>query len=500
MSSVLVVIENPEECPLTFPGVEPVAARSYLTDPDFSALRGAKVFNICKSYRYQSIGYYVSLLAEARGHKPVPGITAIQDMKSVGIIRLTSDELDEMLQKHLPDLSACGDPQAGGTAGKASIFAYFGRTPDKSIEPLASKLFKFFPTPFLRADFSFAGRWQLVNVSPLAVREIPGSDRDFVAGVATECFAGRKLHIPKRPVSRYDIGILVDPAETLPPSNARAIKRFVKAAESLGIGTELITRDDSRRLSEFDGLFIRETTQVDHHTYRIARKAVAEGLVVIDDPVSILRCSNKVYLAELLARHKIPTPKTLILHSKNVDRVPAELSLPCILKQPDSSFSQGVILVSDRDRLLREARRMLKKSELVIAQEFLPTEFDWRIGVLDRRPLFACKYFMARKHWQIYGRDKQGRLVEGRAETLPVGKAPRRVVNRAVKAANLVGDGLYGVDLKAVNGQVVVIEINDNPNIDAGVEDEVLSDDLYLRVMEVFLRRIETVKTGGMAI
>ena len=29
------------------------------------------------------------------------------------------------------------------------------------------------------------------------------------------------------------------------------------------------------------------------------------------------------------------------------------------------------------------------------AQEYLATDFDWRVGVLDRRPLFACKYFMA---------------------------------------------------------------------------------------------------------
>ena len=107
----------------------------------------------------------------------------------------------------------------------------------------------------------------------------------------------------------------------------------------------------------------------------MARKAVAEGLVVIDDPVSILRCSNKVYLAELLTRYKIPTPKTLILHSKNIDEALAEFSLPCILKQPDSSFSQGVIMVSDKSKLMDEAKKMMKKSDLLIAQEYLPSDF-----------------------------------------------------------------------------------------------------------------------------
>ena len=36
-----------------------------------------------------------------------------------------------------------------------------------------------------------------------------------------------------------------------------------------------------------------------------------------------------------------------------------------------------------------------------------------------------------------------------------------------------------------------MIEVNDNPNIDAGFEDMVLKDQLYLRIMESFLRRIE---------
>jgi len=485
--SVLWVIENPEECPLDFSGVDTVAARSYLSDESFSSTRGVKVINICRSFRYQSIGYYVSLLAEARGHKPLPAITTIQDMKSVGIIRLASDELDEWIQKQL----------AGESAPKVSVHIYFGKSLEKQFEPLASRLYKFFPAPFLRADFSAAPRWQLQNVSPLFVKEIPGSERNFAERAATDFAAGRKIVAPKKVFSRYDAAILADPAEKHPPSDAKALRNFVKAADFLGIGIEFITRDDSRRLSEFDALFIRETTSVDHHTYRMARKAVAEGLVVIDDPVSILRCSNKVYLAELLQRHRVPVPKTLIVHSKNLEQLLSDFSLPCVLKEPDSSFSQGVILVSTKEQLKTQAARLLKGSDLFIAQEYLPTEFDWRIGVLDRRPLFACKYFMAKKHWQIIDRKESGKIVEGKWETLPVSKAPRSVVTTALKAANLIGDGLYGVDLKQEGKRVVVMEVNDNPNIESDVEDDVLGEELYLRVMHVFLQRIDAMKAGA---
>ncbi|MBF0225351.1 MAG: RimK family protein [Desulfobacterales bacterium] len=482
--SVLVVIENPEECSLSFTGIEPVAARIYLTDNSFFNLKGVKVFNICQSYRYQSIGYYVSLLAEARKHKPIPNTTTIQDMKSVGIIRLISDELDEFLQKQL----------SSNDFKKMSLNIYFGKCIDKNFENMASKLFKYFPSPFLKADFTFQGYWQMTNISPLAIKEIPEEERHFAQSVASEFFAGKKLFIPKRSISRYDIAILTDPKEKRPPSNAKALKKFVKAAESLNIGTEFITKDDSNRLSEFDGLFIRETTNVHHHTYRMARKAAAEGLVVIDDPESILRCSNKVFLAELLNLNKIPIPKTRILHAKNIEQISSEFKFPCILKEPDSSFSQGVVMADNSDDFYYLSKKMLKGSDLLIVQEYIPSEYDWRIGILDQRPLFACKYYMAQKHWQIVGKDKAGKDVYGKVDTVPVGIAPKNVVKIALKAANLIGDGLYGVDLKQIDDKVYIIEINDNPNIDTGLEDEVLQDELYLKIMEVFLKRIETSK------
>jgi glutathione synthase/RimK-type ligase-like ATP-grasp enzyme len=40
-----------------------------------------------------------------------------------------------------------------------------------------------------------------------------------------------------------------------------------------------------------------------------------------------------------------------------------------------------------------------------------------------------------------------------------------------------------------------VIEVNDNPNIDAGVEDATLGDGLYRLILEEFIRRIETLRS-----
>ena len=114
--------------------------------------------------------------------------------------------------------------------------------------------------------------------------------------------------------------ILIDPDGKFAPSNRRALAQFIRAARAEGIDTELITSRDFGRIAEFDALFIRETTNVNHYTYRFARRAASEGLVVIDDPDLILRCTNKIYPAEPFSRHKVATPASVIVSREELDR------------------------------------------------------------------------------------------------------------------------------------------------------------------------------------
>ena len=83
---------------------------------------------------------------------------------------------------------------------------------------------------------------------------------------------------------------------------------------------------------------------------------------------------------------------------------------------------------------------------------------------------------------------------EGATETFPISKVPKHVVSTALKIAREIGTGLYGVDVKERNGKAYVIEINDNPNIDDGVEDAIAGEDLYYNIMHEFVRRTEEKK------
>jgi len=48
----------------------------------------------------------------------------------------------------------------------------------------------------------------------------------------------------------------------------------------------------------------------------------------------------------------------------------------------------------------------------------------------------------------------------------------------ASKVARLIGDGLYGVDVKMTDKCAVLVEVNYNPNIDVGIKDGVRDDGL----------------------
>jgi glutathione synthase/RimK-type ligase-like ATP-grasp enzyme len=483
--NILLVVNDLKDWPLEIPGVAVIPARAYLTDQHYFDNRAAKVFNLCRSYKYQSAGYYVSLLAAARGHHPIPSLATIQDLRSKSVARVLSEDLENAIQKALKR----------ETGPQFTLEVLFGRNPQPQFDKLAWSLYSLFEAPLLRVEFHYrAGEWALRSIRAIGVSDLSPEQKAFVLQAASDYFSLKRRRAPRKPHARYDLAILHDPTDTMPPSNKRAMARFEAAAEALDMDVELITKDDAGRLAEFDALFIRETTAVNHHTFRMAQRATAEGLVVIDDPDSILKCTNKVYLAELLARHKIPSPKTMIVHAGNVDDIVPTLGIPVVLKLPDSSFSAGVTKVDRAADVRDRVREALQQSELIVAQEFVPTEYDWRVGIIDRRPIYVSRYYMARRHWQIVRRDADGVTVEGTADTLAVQDAPRDVVQIALKAANLIGKGLYGVDLKQVGGKIYVIEINDNPSIDAGYEDTVRKGELYRDIMSVILARIEAVK------
>ncbi|RDL43131.1 RimK family alpha-L-glutamate ligase [Marinomonas piezotolerans] len=443
-----------------------------------------RIINLCKSSRYLSDGYYCSLLAESRGHNVMPSVRVLNDLNKKALYDIELSQWLPLLAEKL------GKPDEPKVIKGHSVF---GNTLVPELKEFSRKLFEKFPCPVIEFTLSYKKQWQVKALKATSHSNLNDEEETLFAD-ALDQFSNKVWQRARKSRSiKFDLAMLVNPDEAMPPSDTQALKKFVQAGKQLGIQVDQIGPKDIVRLAEYDGLFIRETTNIDHHTYQFAKKAEASGLVVMDDPQSIMRCTNKVYLADLFNTHKVPCPKTRIIHKGELDMIANlehAISYPMVVKIPDGAFSKGVEKAKNRVELEACLATLFKKSSLLLVQEYLYTEFDWRIGILNNKPIYACRYYMVKDHWQIY-QHAESTSESGGFDTLPTFEVPRSVLQAAIAATKPIGNGLYGVDVKEHKGRGYVIEVNDNPSIDRGVEDKYLGDELYMQIMGEFLRRMQ---------
>ncbi len=485
MTDWIILVDNPRDVGQADTPHKVMTVRDYLARPQlFGSLRPT-VLNLSRNTAYQSAGYYASLLAGARGHRVMPTVQTLLELSRKDLYRDALPDLEDKLNR-------CLKGRSDTPEGDFKVFIAFGRTEFPGLDGFALLLFDWFRCPLLEVSVE-AGPWRAIEkIRPLAIHRLDAGQKAFaMEAMARQTRRGWQVAKGKTP-ARYSLAVLHNPRETLPPSKKSSLERLAQVARRHGVEVDPIEKGDLARLAEYDALFIRETTSIDNHTYRFARRAEQEGMPVIDDTVSMIRCTNKVYLKELLESHNISIPRSLVLNGRQaLDEAERGLGFPMVVKIPDGSFSRGVHKLDDRAGLDALAAKLFVDTDLLLAQEFMPTEYDWRVGVLGGEPLFACQYLMAPNHWQIIKHTTDGRAVEGRFHTVAVEDAPPEVISTAVKAARLIGSGLYGVDIKVNARGVHVIEINDNPNLDTHAEGAVLKDEMWSRLVKWFVAKLD---------
>ncbi len=519
----ILVVPDPGQIP-RIPHAVAVRAEDFLSASPAEALPSATVINLCPAYRYRSRGYYVSLLAEARGHRVIPSLETSEGLsdpytlfRALQIAHVPTVDLKEMASRRrsVPEEITPDDEGGGERSDREPIllrrvgsddelsfrpvtdaevseqFVYFGHCRDSRFRRACQAVYRVWPTPVLRVRFIHEDDdWKVVQVAPVAALKLEGRDRAQLF----QALRNPALLRPPRPEPEEQhvpsVAILYDEMSLFAPSTTETMERLEKIAARMGVHARRIGMNDMARLAEYDALFVRAYTSVTSPAFQFALRAEALGMPVIDDTLSIIRCSNKVFLHELLTREGVPTPRTRVATPHTQFRELEPLGLPFVVKLPDGAFSAAVHKVTHKADYTRHSRALFRKAPLLIAQEWVPSEFDWRVTILGGKVLFTCKYFMARGHWTIRTEDRQG-INYGRVEAVHRDYAPRDVVRAALRATRAIGDGLYGVDLKDTPRGPVVIEINDNPNIDIGYEDSADGEIIYEDIIRFFAERIE---------
>lgn len=501
-----------------------VTADDFLAGVEEDTRREATVINLCRSWRYLSKGYYVSLLADARGQTVLPTVDTVEGvlnphavfraLQEAGVKTIDVEQMSGR-RRSLPETIVVTDDaprrrridaplvrhvvndavsyRLADDAEMAEAVVFLGECSDKRFARLAAQVYRVWPMPLLLIRLlREEDAWKVIQLVPLKLHKLSDAQRAELVGAldrpASKLLPRRE---PEDDRPTLSVGVLYDENDRHRPSTPETIDRLVKIGNKKGVHVHRIEPSELARLGDYDALFIRVLTGLELPAFRFALRAEALGMPVMDETRSIIRCSNKVYLYELLSRAGLRQPPTMIAtRQTRYEDLAAALRLPFIVKLPDGSFSSAVFKVKGREDYEHRAADLFKESPLLICQAYTPTDFDWRVTTLDGKPLFVCKYHMATGHWQIREVGPRGARY-GRVEAVPRDQAPREVVKLACKAARLIGEGLHGVDLKETPQGPVVIEVNDNPNIDVGYDDAADGDVIYEELLDAFVRRIE---------
>ena len=254
-----------------------------------------------------------------------------------------------------------------------------------------------------------------------------------------------------------------------------ALSNFRMAAFELGHQLDFLFKNELKYLTNYDGVFVRALTDPLNTSYVVARTAEMAGMRVLDHPESIRICCDKVNMYARLLAHDVSMPETRFLADhevtpENARELFESLGTPLVLKAPNSSFSAYVDKVATPEAFVKVGKRFLRRADRVVVQQYMPSEFDWRVITLEGRVLAVVKYQFPQDKWKLMQRGEQGdwATVIGvkRDEANPA------LIETALAAANAIGTSLYGIDIKEIDGEFFVIEVNDNPTIAAGEEDQ----------------------------
>ena len=282
MTGWVILVDQVRDVPNAETPHKVITTSEYLARPRLFETGRPKLINLSRSYAYQSKGYYASLLAEARGHHVVPTVETMLELREAKLYEHALPELEDALNR-------CARKADFQPEGEIKLLVCFGISRDPRFEAFGRLLFDWFRCPALEVTVE-PGHWLSIDrIRPRTLTRLENGEGVFLRE-ALHQHTKREWRDPKaRSIAKYDLAVLFDPNEKMAPTSAASIKYFARIAEKMSVDVEPITKRQLAELAEYDGLFIRETTSIDNHTYRFALRAWQEGMPVIDDPISMIR-------------------------------------------------------------------------------------------------------------------------------------------------------------------------------------------------------------------
>src|SRR5947207_12969993 len=99
MTGCVSLVEQAKDLPTAETPHKVITTSEYLVRPRLFDMARPKLVNLARSYAYQSKGYYASLLAEARGHRVVPSVETMLELREAKLYEHALPDLEAALHR-----------------------------------------------------------------------------------------------------------------------------------------------------------------------------------------------------------------------------------------------------------------------------------------------------------------------------------------------------------------------------------------------------------------
>ncbi|HEV7165013.1 MAG TPA: 30S ribosomal protein S6--L-glutamate ligase [Gammaproteobacteria bacterium] len=219
-----------------------------------------------------------------------------------------------------------------------------------------------------------------------------------------------------------------------------------------------------RKLDGFDAIIPRIGASVTFYATAILRQFEMTGVFTLNDSDAILRARDKLRSLQLLSREGIGMPATGFAHAPDdtEDLMALVGDAPVIIKLTEGTQGQGVVLAETR-----QAAESVIDAFRGLDAHFLVQEFVKEARGADLRCFVVGGKVVASMKRQARSGEFRANLHRGgSAEAVRLTRTER---DMALKAADVIGLNVAGVDIIRSGEGPMILEVNSSPGLE-GIE------------------------------
>jgi ribosomal protein S6--L-glutamate ligase len=215
---------------------------------------------------------------------------------------------------------------------------------------------------------------------------------------------------------------------------------------------------------DYDAVIPRIGHSITKHGVSVLRHLEQLDVWTANSSQGILQSRDKLHSSQILARNRIPTPRTAYVRDmKDIERaIEAVGGLPAVVKVTQGTQGQGVFLRHTIHETRNLVQGLLVTGKAVLIQEYIAESHG-----KDIRALVVGGKVVASMRRKARGREFRSNYhLNGTVEKVDISEEYAEV---ACRAARVLGLNVAGVDLLEGDGGPLVLEVNSSPGLE-GIE------------------------------